>query len=259
MDADRQRDAPVEAGGLIRPLVQQSTPDLIAGMIRNAIAAGEFEPGAQLREKQLAERLAVSRGSLREALQRLIQEGLLRTERNRGVYVQDLDAGRIADVYLVRGALERCAGEVIISNSDTAVLARLQEIVDAMIEAGGRGDTRQTTRLDLRFHRTLVAASNSDYLQRMFSTLMLEVGMCLAALGSTAHDNRSHVVAEHQDILAAIEAGDPTRLAGAVNAHMRSAVKSLQAAIEHNHLMSDDGAPAPRTPASDPTAASELI
>lgn len=109
MDADRHAGAPVEASGLIRPLVQGSTPELIAGMIRNAIAAGEFEPGTQLREKQLAERLAVSRGPLREALQRLIQEGLLRAERNRGVYVQDLDAGRIADVYLVRGALERCA------------------------------------------------------------------------------------------------------------------------------------------------------
>ena len=86
-------------------------------------------------------------------------------------------------------------------------------------------------------------ASNSDYLQRMFATLMFEVGMCLAALGSSHPRRNPRVAAEHQDILSAIKAGDQTHVAEAVNAHMSSAVKTLQAAIEDNELINSSGRP----------------
>jgi len=61
----------------IGPLVQESTPSIIADKLRQAIAHGELKPGAQLGEAELARKLGVSRGPLREGMQRLTQEGLL--------------------------------------------------------------------------------------------------------------------------------------------------------------------------------------
>ncbi len=218
--------------GRIRPLAQRSAPGLIAEMIRNAVAAGEFEPGEQLREERLAEQLGVSRGPVREAFQRLIQEGLLRSELNRGVFVKELDAARIADIYLVRTALERCAGEVIIANSDGEATTRLQVLVDEMASAEQVGDQQELIRLDLEFHQALVAASGSDRLEQLFSTLIYEVGMCLAALGSTANRREVHVAGEHLAILEAVKDGDVVRLGKAVSDHSNSATETLQTALE---------------------------
>ncbi|MGH3966570.1 MAG: GntR family transcriptional regulator, partial [Mycobacterium sp.] len=66
------------------PLHRQSTAELIADRLREAIMRGQLAPGQQLGEASLAAQFAVSRGPLREAMQRLVAEGLLRSERHRG-------------------------------------------------------------------------------------------------------------------------------------------------------------------------------
>ncbi len=63
-------------GNLLRPVVQETTPSLSARQLRRAIGDGELTPGQQLNEMELSRSLGVSRGPLREALQRLTQEGL---------------------------------------------------------------------------------------------------------------------------------------------------------------------------------------
>jgi DNA-binding GntR family transcriptional regulator len=77
----------------IGPLVQESTPSIIAEKLRQAIAHGELKPGAQLGEAELARKLGVSRGPLREGMQRLTQEGLLVSIRNRGLFVIEVTTG----------------------------------------------------------------------------------------------------------------------------------------------------------------------
>ena len=73
-------------------LEDRPTPELIADQIRDGILQGDFRPGEQVVEAQLAARMQVSRGPVREALQRLIQEGLLVSYRNKGVFVLELTA-----------------------------------------------------------------------------------------------------------------------------------------------------------------------
>src|SRR4051812_50047153 len=76
---------------------------------------GVFAPGTQLGEAELAARFEVSRGPLREAMQRLVQEGLLRGERHRGLFVIDLSASDVRDIYLARLAIERTACQLIMA------------------------------------------------------------------------------------------------------------------------------------------------
>src|SRR5690348_7482468 len=84
------------------PVVQESTASLIANRVRDAIAEGHIAPGAQLGEAELARELGVSRGPLREGLQRLTAEGLVVSIRNRGLFVIEITPERGADVYIAR-------------------------------------------------------------------------------------------------------------------------------------------------------------
>lgn len=93
----------------ITPVEQESTPSIVADKLRQAIAYGELVPGTQLGEAELARRFGVSRGPLREGMQRLTQEGLLIAIRNRGVFVNTMNSDEIRDMYLAREAIERTA------------------------------------------------------------------------------------------------------------------------------------------------------
>ncbi|MBW3557926.1 MAG: GntR family transcriptional regulator, partial [Actinobacteria bacterium] len=81
---------------------RRATASVIADVIRERVIDGSFPPGAQLGEVQLAEQLGVSRGPVREALQRLIQEGLLEGRPHRGVFVARLRGDDVVDVYRAR-------------------------------------------------------------------------------------------------------------------------------------------------------------
>ena len=99
---------------LLTPVVQETTPALIARQLRRAIGQGELAPGEQLNEAELSRHLGVSRGPLREAMQRLTQEGLLVSIRNRGVFVIEVTDDDVRDMYLARAAVERAAAARVI-------------------------------------------------------------------------------------------------------------------------------------------------
>ena len=72
--------------------------------------SGELEPGEKLTEMALAARLGVSRGPLREAFRMLDESGLVRTEKNRGVFVRDLPVEEAIEIFDLRAAMETASG-----------------------------------------------------------------------------------------------------------------------------------------------------
>ncbi|MFW6091992.1 MAG: GntR family transcriptional regulator, partial [Actinomycetota bacterium] len=158
----------------LEPVSRSTTAPIVADRIRTGIMDGTFPPGAQLGEANLAEQLGVSRGPIREALQRLIQEGLLYSEPHRGVFVSRLDGDDIEDIYLARGAVERAAVRVLLDRGEPEALAGLERLLERMAKAAQRDRWNAVADLDLQFHETLVAASGSERLVRMFSTLIVE-------------------------------------------------------------------------------------
>jgi len=100
-------------GDVLEPLRRDSTPERIAEQLRSGIVTGRLAPGQALREVEIARQLGVSRGPVREAFQRLIQEGLLEAHPARGVFVPQLAADDIADLYLARGAVEISAAQLL--------------------------------------------------------------------------------------------------------------------------------------------------
>lgn len=210
----------------IEPLAREATASIIADRVRGLIRDGTLRAGEQIGEARLAESLGVSRGPVREALQRLIQEDLLESRPHRGVFVRSLDDAEIADIYFVRSAIEQAAARRLATEAEDADLAGLTSLLDRMEEAAQSERWGRLAELDLEFHLALVQASRSRRLLRMFRTLMVETSMCLQALGD-AYPVQEDLVIEHRKLHRAITDGDPDHAADVVSEHLGSAVAEL--------------------------------
>lgn len=213
----------------LEPVRRESTPALIADQLRTGIMNGLFQPGEQLAESQLASQLAVSRGPLREAMQRLVQEGLLHGERNRGLFVAELTAGDVQDIYLGREAVEGAAVRKLLADGAPPApgrLKELEEIVSQMGAASQSGQWASLADLDLEFHAQLVELAGSRRLQRMMQTLLVETRICQGALEGR-YSRRADLADEHSDLLDAIAAGAQEKARVLISAHMADAVGRL--------------------------------
>jgi DNA-binding GntR family transcriptional regulator len=206
---------------------------LIADRIRAGILDGTFAPQSQLAEVELARELQVSRGPVREAMQRLIQEGLLRSERNRGVFVVELDDDDARDVYVARAAVEKAAAVRVARRADPEDLASLDAVMDRLAEAV-ENSWADVVEIDLEFHTTIVERCRSERLQRMFRTLVAETRLCLVRL-EEFYPEKSNVVTEHQDILEAIRAGDEALVRQLIDHHMDESAARLSLGKTDHH------------------------
>jgi DNA-binding GntR family transcriptional regulator len=210
----------------IEPVVQQSTPGMIADRVREAIGHGEIAPGEQLLEASLARELGVSRGPLREGLQRLTQEGLLISIRNRGLFVIEMTPENVRDMYVAREAVERAAAVCVHRHDGERTAAALHAVVDRMAEAAAAGDEVEVSDWDIEFHEVLVAEAHSPRLSRIHQTLLTETRMCVHALEET-YTRTGTRVSEHRAIADAIGAGDPEQTDRLLRIHMADAVNRL--------------------------------
>jgi DNA-binding GntR family transcriptional regulator len=211
----------------IEPVSRRSTAEIVADRIRTAIMRGTFGPGTQLGEVDLASRLGVSRGPLREAMQRLVQEGLLLSEPHRGLFVITLDEGDVEDVYLTRLAIERAACQLIMQRNRGEGVARLTEALEALIDAARERDRVAMSDADQAFHEVLVSSSGSPRLERMAHTLLVETRMCLNALQDT-YPEPAELVEEHRRLVDAIGDGEEERLLQLIEEHMTDSIHRLR-------------------------------
>ena len=209
----------------LQPLRLPSTPELIADRIRAGVLDGTFPPQTQLGEVELARQLQVSRGPVREAMQRLIQEGLLRSERNRGVFVVELDDDDARDIYVARAAVEKAAAVRVTRRADPDDLAALDGVL-ARLEEAVENSWAEVVEIDMEFHNTIVERCKSERLQRMFRTLVAETRLCLVRL-EPFYPEKGSVVAEHRDILEAIRGGNEDLVRQLIDHHMEEAAARL--------------------------------
>lgn len=208
------------------PVNQQSTAEMIADRLREAIMRGGVAPGAQLGEADLATRFGVSRGPVREAMQRLVSEGLLRSIRNRGIFVIDLTFDDVVDIYRARTAIEGGALALILDGRRTIAYDALAPSVTEMCERAESGDAVGVSDADQAFHEALVESAGSPRLVRAARTLLIETRMCLGALQTTYPDLREQA-REHVELRDAIGTGPIRRARTLLVEHMDDAVQRL--------------------------------
>lgn len=209
------------------PVNRQSTAEMIADRLRTAIMRGTLAPGAQLVEADLAAQFDVSRGPVREAMQRLVSEGLLHSIRHRGIFVIELTPDDVIDVYRARTAIEGGALELILDGRREIAYAALESSVTEMLACAERGDAAGVSEADQAFHEAFVESADSARLTRAARTLLIETRMCLGALQSAYPDLRDQA-REHVDLREAIGDGSPARARKLLVEHMHDAVERLR-------------------------------
>lgn len=212
----------------LQPLQRRPTAEVVAGRLRGAIIDGSLPLGSRLRETQLAGRLDISRAPLREALQRLIQEGLVEASPHRGVSVVMLSTEDARDIYYVRELIEVPAALALARDPNERTIELLNRVVTRMARAGRGRRWPELVELDVEFHRLIVGAAASPRLTRLFDTLGAEMRLCLGAL-KPAYPSHYDVAVEHRDLLAGILAADARELRRMWIAHLRNATRDLSA------------------------------
>jgi len=212
----------------VAPIKRESIATLVAEQIRSGIIDGTFAPGTQMGEVQLAERFDVSRGPVREAMARLVQEGLLVSEPRRGVFVLELATEDMPDIFLAREAIETTAAVRVCRTAPASLFTGLERLLDRMAGAARRGRWSELSEIDLQFHQAIVDAAGSVRLARMFRTLAAEMLLCLNAL-ERAYPRPTDVVDEHRELLEALRTGDERRVVEAFTHHLAQAGENLTA------------------------------
>ncbi|MGE2729581.1 GntR family transcriptional regulator [Mycolicibacterium vaccae] len=206
----------------IGPLAVATAPARIADVLRASILDGSIPAGSQLTEGQLAERLNVSRGPVREAIQRLVQEGLLWTKPHHGTFVIELGEDDVADIYLARRAVEGTAAVRMMGRRDmTRNLAELDAAVVDLAAAVSDGGWPGIVEADVRFHERLVEAAGSPRLNRMFRTLTAETRLCLAAFVGAHPDWLRRAVHEHESLVTALRRRDTALTLDLIDRHFQ--------------------------------------
>ena len=211
----------------VEPISRTTLSGQVTERLREGILTGLFSQGEQLNEAELARRFGVSRGPLREAMQRLIQEGLLHNRPHRGVFVPELTDEDLVDIYFAREAIETATlGRVMATGEAVSVSQRLRIEVDLMLEALHRDDWDTVIDHDLRFHTHLVNAANSRRLSRMYSALIAETRMCLHMLVS-GFAGRRDFVEVHIELVNRLGAHDESGAERAIRKHLHEPLESL--------------------------------
>ena len=193
--------------------------------LRTAITSGEYRPGDHLGEEELAGRLGVSRGTVREALRHLQQEGLVTAGARGMLRVNSLSSAEIRELFQVRGALEGLAVTLIIASPRRdAAVARLRTALSDLDNPGH--DFSAHIDADLGFHLLLCELSENSVLVDAWRHLEGQVRITILSDGNEHH---SHLMSggHHAPIVDAVEAGDSAQAVKVLQDHMLLAAERL--------------------------------
>lgn len=216
----------------IELLQSQSLTTLVQHEIEGQIMAGTLTPGTKLNEIEVAGRLGVSRGPVREAFRALEEAGLLRTEKNRGVFVRVISLAEAEEIYTLRGVLDEYVGRTLAETITSAQLTRLREAIEAMHAAVAAGDGEGYYQLNLDFHDALVEMVGNRKLLDTYRRLVKELSLFRheALTSDTSAPPKSE--REHRDIVSAIASRDPERAAQVTREHLARGKARIREAME---------------------------
>lgn len=206
--------------GTIQLLKKHSLTTLVQDELERLILRGELAPGDKLNEAQLATRLGVSRGPVREAFRALEQAGLLRTEKNHGVSVKSLSFKEAEEIYQVRAMLDEHIGRLLANSISAEQLGALRQIVESMKRAQNSQDGQTYGHLNLQFHDTMAAAVGNEKLLETYRRLVRELSLFRQTALTLEIDAIDQSVHEHEAIIEAIAAGDSTLTESLIRSHL---------------------------------------
>jgi DNA-binding GntR family transcriptional regulator len=202
--------------------------DLVFNNLREIIISGYFRPGENLSEREIAEMLGVSRTPVREAFQRLEQEGLVVYTPKRGVTVPAFSPDQLKHIYNVREHMEGLSARLLAEKKDKQVLFEMRENIKM---ASKENDVKQQAMINGRFHQLMAEGTENPYLINIFQTLRSTISL-IRSTSLSYQDRLKTNLEEHIQICDSIESGDADRAEQVARSHIRNSMNSAISKIE---------------------------
>lgn len=220
------------------PLSQQSTAELVAENIRDAILAGTYKPGDRLVEQELSDSFGTSRGPIREAMKILTSEGLINHRKNHGAVVSAPAFDDVLEVYAMRMSLGALA---LTHAADMAAHGALDlDAVTARLSAMSKlkgGDRMNMVNADLAFQTELITMSGLPRVTEIFEQTAVDVAVFVRFLEiqytSVDHDS---LIKRHTALVDALHSGDSKKAVQLWTDHIRTSVREFMKPFSESEI-----------------------
>jgi DNA-binding GntR family transcriptional regulator len=199
--------------------------------IRDAVLSGELAPGSKINQNGFAEKLGVSLVPIREALQRLEAEGLVRIVPHRGAFVSSISRGEMEDLYDVREVLEGMATKHAVLKLRDEDLVQLNSLVSCMERETERSNVAGLLRLNYDFHFRIYQGSGRRFLCHLISGLWEKSALYRAAYVNLP-GRSGQALREHKAILRTLQNREIRKAVSAIRNNIRQTSLGLLAALE---------------------------
>jgi len=202
-------------------------------LLRRSILDGVYAPGQRLKEVEISRDLGISRSPVREAIQGLANEGLVRIAPQRGAFVANLDATEVAELYEVREGLEIMAVRLAAERAETLRIMDLRELLEATRSSLDRQESTGYPR-NLDFHKHISALSGNRKLAQEVNEINSQLE--LARIRSAYKLGRAEqAYEEHLTIFNALRRRDPEVAADAMREHIRHGKDNMLSMLKERH------------------------
>ena len=215
----------------------QTIADQVYSILKKNICEGQYPPGFWLQENELCEQLGVSRSPVREALRRLVSDGLVISIPNKGTFVKEFTCKDIDEIFDMRVMLEGYAIRNSRANLTSAHIQQLLDLLDRMETTFQAGDLEEYTSADEQLHNEIVTLGNNS----IVSSTYYRVGSMnqqFRVLSLSVHQRFKESLGEHKQIIHALIEGDTLRAERLNQQHLELARECIKEQLEKKQATS---------------------
>ena len=209
---------------------RQSLHHVVVSRLRDMIIEGVLPPGVRIHEGQLGQQLGVSRTPLREALKVLAMEGLVELIPGRGATVRKLTAKAVEHMLDVLNALKSLAGVLTCLYASDDEIRGIRQLHDEMLDYYRTGNRLQYFKRNQQIHARLIDLTRNDSLSMLHEILQSRMKR-IRFLGDKNDETWAAALADHEEMIAALEARDGKRLSAALVDHLAKTWDRVKDAI----------------------------
>jgi len=255
---DRRRDRwrlvkHLRSSAVIPEFRHRNLPDSLADHIVTLIATRQIAAGQRLFEKEMCERLGVSRVPVREALRILQAQGVVRTEPNRGTFVTEFGSREMLEMLEIRLVVEKVALRRLLlrAESEPQVFDAFEPHVEAMRQAALLSDRLAYSKADLAFHNCLIELSATPMLKPIWDCLSRDVFVFLMQERESGYDfNRS--ARDHERLLRVMRSGDAAEIEREIELHVQGTTRAKLPAARNAGSAGERRRPSPKAKRGSP-------
>ncbi|WP_336512244.1 GntR family transcriptional regulator [Paracoccus shandongensis] len=210
---------------------RHSLHDAIVTRLRDMIIEGHLPPGTRINEGQIGAQLGVSRTPLREAIKYLASEGLVELVPSRGAVVKAFGAKEVLDMIEVIRTLEQFAATRACQIATSNDIGAIRDLHDEMVACYRSGDRLRYYKLNQAIHSGIVALAGNAALSDVHGMLQTRLKR-IRFIGHEGPEKWANAVAEHEEMIAALEARDEGRLSAILGRHLTLAWERVKDSLQ---------------------------